>query len=330
MIDYRLSEKDKEILERLQDFIPDKIFDAHAHLHNNDQMSPEATAFTDFGTADAKAYFQAQKKLYGDRQVRAFFLPTPSMRLRNEEGIRDACNDWLIQELSHAPDCAAAVYVKPGDTVEKIESMLTTPRIKGFKCYWQTSTRKENLYASDIGEFLPESAWQVANEKGMTITLHLAKNDALADPDNLAYIKEMTRRYPNAILILAHCARGFASWTAIENIRKLHGIENIRYDLAAICESATIFETIRQAGTENVLWGSDFCLDRIKGRPVSIGNSFTWLYRHLLPEEMKDLCKTSTCTESLFAFYQACKMLDADRTAVENIFCNNAMTLFGL
>ena len=330
MIDYRLSEKDNQILEHLQDFIPDKVFDAHAHLHNNDHMPANANAFTDFGSATVERYFQAQTELYGDREVRAFFLPTPSMRFREEAGLRKMCNDWLTEELSRAPGCVGAVYVMPGDTAETIETMLKSPQIKGFKCYYQTSTRADNLYSSNTGEFLPESAWQVANEKNMTITLHLAKADALADPYNMAYIKEMTRRYPNAILILAHCARGFASWTAIENIRQLNGIDNIYYDLAAICEPATIAETVRQAGADKVLWGSDFCLDRIKGRPISIGTSFTWLYRHLLPEEMKDLCKTSTCTESLFAFYQACKLLDASRKTVEDIFWNNAITLFGL
>ena len=330
MVDYQLSTEDKEILARLQDFIPDKVFDAHAHLHNNDHMADNASAFTDFGSATAERFFAAQKQLYGNREIRAFFLPTPSMRLREDETIRDKCNAWLTREIAYAPHCAGAVYVKPGDSIETVKKMLTSPLIKGFKCYWQTSSRQDNLYQSDIGEYLPESAWQVANEKGMTITLHLAKTDALADPENLKYIQEMTHQYPNTILILAHCARGFASWTAIENIRHLRGIDNIYYDLAAICEPATIAETIRQTGAEKVLWGSDFCLDRIKGRPISIGNSFTWLYRHLLPAEMEDLCKTSTCTESLFAFYQACMLLDADRKTVEDIFYNNANALFGV
>ena len=39
------------------------------------------------------------------------------------------------------------------------------------------------------------------------------KDKALADKDNLDYIIKMSKSYPDAVLILAHAARSFASWT---------------------------------------------------------------------------------------------------------------------
>ena len=329
MTDYSLSEKDRKILEKLQDFIPQKIFDAHAHLHDLWHVPEGSNLFSDYGVADAKTFLQAQKELYGDRKVRGLLMPTPTVRLGAQRELRDPINRWMAEQLKDAPECVGAVYVMPGDTEEQIEVMLVNPQIRGFKCYHLTADCKGKTFDAAIGGYLPVSAWVVANRHHMTITLHMVKEAALADPENMAYIKTMTAKYPNAVLILAHCARGFASWTAIEKVRELKGIPNIYYDLAAICDPATMFEVIRQAGADKVLWGSDYCIDRAKARPVNCADGFTWLYRHLLPDEV-DFPVASTCVESLFAFYQACLMLDATRQDVEDIFYNNAIRLYGL
>ena len=182
---------------------------------------------------------------------------------------------------------------------------------------------------ADIAEYLPEVAWEIANERGLVITLHMVKELSLADPVNLAYIKEKTAQYPNARLILAHCARGFASWTTIETVRQLKGIPNIYYDMAAISEPATMFEVIRQAGVDKVMWGSDYCIDRVRGRAFSCGQTFAWLYEYDLPESVH-MPMSLVCLESLFAFYQASLMLDLTKAEIQDIFYNNAIRLLGL
>ena len=59
MVDYySLSEKDRQILEKLQSFIPEKIFDAHAHLHALWHVPEEPNLFSDYGVADAKAFLR--------------------------------------------------------------------------------------------------------------------------------------------------------------------------------------------------------------------------------------------------------------------------------
>ena len=181
-----------------------------------------------------------------------------------------------------------------------------------------------------INEFLPESAWAVADHLGLTITVHLARMQALSDPDNLRQILNHTARYPNAKLILAHCARGFSAWTTIETVRQLKGIPNLYYDMAAISEPATMYEVIRQAGADKVMWGSDYCIDRVRGRAFSCGLTFAWLYEYDLPKEGIHMPMSLVCLESLFAFYQASLMLDLTKQQIEDIFYNNAIRLLGL
>ena len=198
---FGLTETDRAMLERVQKFIPDKVFDAHAHLHHVDFVPKTESLFTAFGTANAKRLLEDQKVIYGDRQFRALLLPTPTALFNEHPEMRRDMNRWMVQQLEEAPNCAGAVYVMPGDTVEEIEAMLTHPRVRGFKCYHQSAAANKPTFYCEIGEYLPESAWQVADKRGMTITLHMVKPLALADTGNMEYIRTMTAKYPNAKLI---------------------------------------------------------------------------------------------------------------------------------
>jgi len=321
-----LNKNDHDILDKINSWLPDRIFDAHAHIYHTDHLTTTDHPFNRYGTTTSKRLLESQQEIYSNRKFRAMMLPNPDMSF-NDRKIRDKVNAWIVEQLEDAPQCVAEAYVMPGDTVEDIEAMLVHPRIRGFKCYRYTSTHEGNNFQSDLWEFLPESVWQVADKHGLCITVHLVKDAALSDPDNLAHVKEMTTKYPNAKLILAHCARGFAAWTVMESARELKGIDNIYYDTAAVCESNAIFEVIRQAGADHVMWGTDYPIDRSHGKPITCGTNFHWMYK----DNMKnpDNCPVALITiESLFAMYQACLMLDATKEDVENIFYNNAVKLF--
>ena len=320
---------DRMLLAKLQRFIPDKVFDAHAHLHKVEYMPQGANMFQGYGTADMERLLKDQKELYGDRKFRGLILPTPSVLFNERQDLRLEMNAWMNEELYKAPDCVGAIYVMPDDTVADIEAMLANPQIKGFKCYHQSAKTDGPTWFAEVQEYLPESAWQVANARGMSITIHMVRPLALSDEKNRVYFKKMCAKYPNAKLILAHCARGFASWTTIEAVREMKGIPNLYYDMAAICDPATICELIRQAGCDHVMWGSDYFIDRAHGKPINTGDSFRWLYKHEVPESV-DFPTAKTVLESLMGFYQASLMLDLTKEEIAQVFYGTGCDLFGL
>ena len=65
-------------------------------------------------------------------------------------------------------------------------------------------------------EFMPEHLIQLADQRGLIIMMHLSKQDAIADPENLADLEGLSQRYPRVRWILAHCARSYSCW-AIDN-----------------------------------------------------------------------------------------------------------------
>ncbi len=327
---FGFTENDAALLERLQSFIPDKVFDAHAHIFRLEDMPKAEDLYASYGTVDMERFLRDQKFIYGDkRKFRALILPIPSALFKDNVALRDSTNDWMNEQLKKAPDCVGGIYVMPGDTKEKIESMIKNPQIRGFKCYYVTSTTDGPKDQSDVWEYLPEAAWEVANERGMSITVHMVKTHALSDMDNMAYFKKMAVKYPNAKLILAHCARGFTSWTVIEAIRQLKDIPNIYCDISAITDTAAIAETIRQLGPGRVMWGSDYRNDRAHGRAVNTGQISSWIYPYELPRQTNFPC-CMLLLEALFAFYQATLFLDLSRDDIEQIFYRTGCDLFGL
>lgn len=324
---FGFTDNDKKLLTRLEGFIPDKVFDAHCHFYMLSHIPRGVNAFTTFGAVSTERIIDDSKEIYGERPFGALLLPAPCAQYNSEPQLRDEYNDFVCGELEKAPTLIGALYVLPGDTEEKLTAMIKHPRAKAFAAYFANAVEAENPNDAHFSQYLPEDAWIVANERGMAISAHMAHLDGIANADNVEYIKTMCEKYPNAKLILTHGARGFASWTVIENIEKLKGIANLYFDIAAICDAAAIAAIIRAAGADHVMWGSDYFVDRMHARPINTGEGFSWIYSHDLPDDMNFPC-CMLALESMFALYQASVLLCLDKADIEKIFYRTAKKIF--
>lgn len=322
--------------ERIKTMLPDKIFDAHAHLYDASFMNHyhEKGGVFDRKKVTFDDYLNDNKMLFGNvSTIRSNILILPDLHLNKSDwkSFNETSSAFLIEEFEKHPLNVGEVAVFPEYSVEDIESLLIHPNIIGFKCYHTTSAKKPSFNAR-IDEYLPESAWQVADERKLCITLHMVRDKSLSDEDNFRYITSMCRKYPDAKLILAHCARGFASWTTVEKVAELADYNNIWFDLSAICESPAIFQIIRKTGTKRTIWGSDYPISMIYGKAISISDTFYWIDDSDLDSFSKKagVIGNSVMVESLLAARQAVYMLELSSSEVEDIFYNNAIRLFNL
>ena len=311
---------DQEAISRLDDFLPDKIFDAHMHI----SCYPFSGA-SRFGIAD---YLQDMTPVFWGRTLRGMALATPTAELKTEEGNRRTLS-FFSEELTAHPEFVGSIMVKPKEREEEILSHLQHPNIKGLKCY-HTFAERAHTPDADIEEYLPETALAVANRRGMTITLHLVKDAALADPANLKKIQQIARNYPDLKLILAHSARAFASWTVMDSVCELIPYENIFFDFSAICESPSIMRILKKIGVGRCMWGSDYNVCTLLGKAISFGSGFYWI----LEEDIKrfstanPLCPRHILLENLMAIREAAMLCDLSRKDVEDLFYYNADRLF--
>jgi len=320
--------QDVEAAKKLADFLPDKIFDAHAHLFDTSLIpSLSATEKVVCGMEEYKN--EMSELLCFPKELHINMIGYPDKAMAKDVDLLLKTDEFLKEQLKKDDLSFGEILVTPDDTVESIEKRLTHDRIRGFKCY-HLMAKKDVTWNSSIGEYLPEAAWHIADQKRMCITLHMVKDKALADEDNLGYIRTMAKKYPNAVLILAHAARSFASWTGIESVEKVSDLENVWFDFSAVCESPAMLQIVKKAGISRCMWGSDYPVCRARGKAISFADTFYWIYQ-------KDIDNFSSKTpvnnwlialENLFAVKQLAELSDLNRKDVEDLFYNNAMTLF--
>ena len=326
---------DVEAAKKLDAFLPDKIFDAHAHLYDESFISGDANdggAFSLRKRCEVPDYLEDMRYLFGDRTVKMNIVTTPDAKMTDPHGeARRASTAFLKKQLDLYEGHVGEVMVGPDDTVEDIEGMLVHPAIRGFKCYHLLAHKKPTFQAP-IGDYLSEAAWEVADKKGLAITLHMVRDECLADPLNSEYIVRMAKKYPNAVLILAHAARSFAAWTAVEAIDTVKHLENVWFDFSGICESPAKFQIMKTCGVDRCMYGTDYPISRLAGKAISLADRFYWINE-------KDLSRFSGATEfhswlvgteSAMALRQACILADLKESDVEKLFYKNAARLFGL
>ena len=322
------SKYDLEAAKILDDFIPDTTFDAHMHH----VPTPNRTENDDYAL-----YLKDFKPLLGNRKQLVNLIAYPVTGMSDPitgkaTELVDLSTKIVKEQLEMHPEIVGEVMVAPGDAPEDIENRISfvgSDRLIGLKPYHLLAT-KEPTFQAEVGEYLPESAWEVAEKHKMAITLHMVRDHALSDPANLSYIVDHAKRYPDVKFILAHCARSFAAWTAMESIDKTASIDNIVYDFAGVCESPQMFTIIKKAGIEKCMWGSDWTVSRLAGKCISIADTFYWIGEKDLARMTGNTAFHSWLvgTENLMAVRQAAQMLELSRTDVEKFFYKNAERIF--
>ena len=321
-------EGDREALKILSDFLPDKIFDAHAHIYDK-SFAPSIEGVS----LDFDKYKEEMSVVLGEPKTlgaNLIVFPEKSQAGKDSETLKIS-DAFLTRELNKHPECVGEIIVRPDDTAEQLEKRLVHKNIKGFKCYHVMAERKDTWNA-EIGEYLPESAFEVAEKFGIVITLHMVKDKALYDEGTLKYIREMSKRYPSAKLILAHAARSFASWTGVESVERVADLPNVWFDFSAVCESPAMFMIIKKCGIERCMWGSDYPVCRPRGKAISLADGFYWIYQSDLDnfKSKTPISDWPIAVEGLMATRQACLMAGLNRKDVEDLFYNNAVKLWNL
>lgn len=325
----RYLEGDLELFERfLLDFVPLNSFDAHAHLYDLRHLVPEAQPadFAGSPQIDHDVLLRSMQRWMGERVVReGLYFPFPIRHLDCH-----AANDFLANSLRDRPGCRGLMMIRPQDDPASVEAQLREHGFAGFKVYHVFAARQDTFNAEQ-GEFLPEWGWELAHKYGLAIMMHMVLPKALSDPRNQVYIREHCRKYPGANLVLAHAARGFNARHTVDGIAAIRGLPNVFFDTSAVCEAAAFEAILRAFGPTRLLYGSDFPVSEMRGRSLSVGDGFFWLYDfnaewagwlHARPELIG--------IESLLALQQACRTLGLVDRDIERIFGDNARQLLGL
>jgi len=319
---------DEEATKELQNFIPEKVFDFHAHIYREIDLniSSERMIFNGRDTVDVKTWQQNLSKILGHDPQGALFMPYPT-----EKCDIDAANNYLVTQLAEFKNSRGLVLVSPEHQKNSVLKWLEESQIVGFKPYHVFSSNKPT-FDSDIDDYVPDWIWETANERNLVIMLHLVKDKALADIHNQRIIREKCMKYPNAKLILAHAARGFHADNTVKGIHSLRGLDNVWFDTSGVCESAPIKAILNEFGPTRILWGSDFPISHFRGKCVTIGDGFIWNQQDTIKwDNISTPCNLVLVgIESIRALKNAADDFGLNNLDLEDIFYNNALKLLGI
>jgi len=322
------NEHDSKAAADLASFIPERIFDVHAHLYRVADLHMEKPGLFTEGGAEISynIWHQCQEKQLGkNRLTGGLFFPLPA-----EDSDIPKQNEYLSEQLDLAIGSKGLLLISPETQEDYILQALDDPRIVGLKPYHQYSTEKPTFESSIFG-FMPEKQWALADQKQLIVTLHIVRAAALSDEGNLDTIRYVCEKYPGVKLILAHAARGFCSRNTVMSIHRLRGLDNIWFDSSGVCEVGALNAIINEFGSARLMWGSDLPLSEMRGKCVTIGDGFLWLNNTTIyMDSNAPTCKPILVgLESLRALREACESNDLASGDLQDIFHDNAMRLIG-
>ena len=305
--------------------IPDRVYDAHFHL---------ATGYKNRPTCVGEPVDE-----YRTFTEEAIARPIDGGLLMTSPSSKHTA-DWLAEENDYALGVAEANGFKLGyvvsptfHTPKEVDAFIaahpdTVRALKPYLCY----TTAANPFESDITDFAPEWMFEIANGRELPIVLHLSHyNDMLSDEHNLRDIRALSRKYPRAKLVLAHCAMGHHVRKLRIALPKIADLDNVLFDCSGISETMSIYYCLQAFGPSRMMWGGDFAFGATLGRCISFGSNFLGLhkgYLNPLPGDYRYEPLDNT-REGTHALLEACELLSYGKSELEAIFCGNGQTLDG-
>lgn len=325
--------------ERLDDWVPRRIFDAHTHINAARFRLEEMTA------QKRRQYWvnEVLEPIGPEEAVRCHGLVFPGREFTClafgfpvlEYDL--AASNADLQRAAETHGWYRLAVVRPQWTAEQIAAELEQPRTLGVKVYYALispdATSRDKHLEAEIFDFLPPHQLEVLDHYGAWVTLHVPKAARLADPQNLAQIREIRRRWPRVILVIAHLGRCYTPPQAQEALPQLADDPGIMFDTSAVLHPDVLRLALEQFGPQRLLFGTDNPILYMRGRQRWDGRQyvnhtshpFHFNTRRETPEIEAQY--TLYVYEALWALRQACTECGLGPEQIEQILYGNAQRL---
>jgi uncharacterized protein len=326
--------------EKLEPWLPARIIDAHTHIMDarfrlqpmTETMRRQYWVNEVMEPIDAASAERCYRTVFPNREVSCVALGKPDLDFDVEGG------NAYVQEQSARRGWHSLALIRPQWTQEQIAALLDLPGVIGVKPYYSLisanrETRDAHLEAS-IFDFLPHHMLEVVNARRAWITLHVPRAARLGHPDNVREVREIRRRYPDIVLIIAHLGRCYTEPHALEALPQFADDPGLHFDTSAVLNPAAHRIALQHFGPQRLLYGSDNPVMYMRGRRQY--RDRTYINRTSYPFAFNkdreppeiEAAYTLYMYEDICAIKQACSELGlTDRRQIEMIFHDNAAQL---
>jgi predicted TIM-barrel fold metal-dependent hydrolase len=243
-------------------------------------------------------------------------------------------NRWVAEQMAPRPNSRRFRLVTPDSTVDEIAADVDELGFTGLKPYRIYSVTGDRN-GCRIQDFLPHEQLELANDRGLWVTMHLSRSDGCADAHNLADLEAYTtKRYPKIKWILAHCARSFTYWPIQQAVTRLRDMPNIWYDSSAVTDVMAHYTLFKQEDHTRIMFGSDNLLaNSFRGHYVAMGRFWYQMDSPAVAEQAAihtDHRPVISIYQQLLCMLHASRLAELEPAQIEDIFYNNAAAALDL
>jgi uncharacterized protein len=332
-----LRSRDRAIYEeRIRPWLPPTMIDCHVHAGLAEHWGPVSAERRKEIWAIEVAGAYAWPELRAD--LATLFPAQRVMALVFGYVFREIdierSNQYVLGGVKGPSNLSQALFVtRPEWPASAIEDALGQGFL-GIKPYPDLSPKGMN--ESSIYDFVPHEHLEVLNQRKALMMLHLPRPGRIGDEDNIRELIEISRRYPDARIIVAHIGRAYGLPNAVRGLPRLTSCGNLYFDTAANLNTEVFEFALKTLGPERILYGSDLPITLMRGVREHVGDAYfnytdadySWNSKRKSPEEEAEY--TFFLYEELLALIGAVERLGMGAEEMHKIMFGNASALTGM
>ena len=109
-----------------------------------------------------------------------------------------------------------------------------------------------------------------AHDMKLPVMLHVPRSGRLADPVVQEGVRRLSKEYPDASIVLAHCGRCYLPSEMSRAAGSVEDLPNVYMDTSMVMDAVTIQIAMEHLGPGRLLFGTDFPVAAMRGRRVRV------------------------------------------------------------
>jgi len=319
--------------KEIASLIPDQVLDFHAHIWMSEHWKvvpweTDAAGAKYMVTQEQysiESLINDGKMLFPDKTYNAvcFGLPTPAADIEktNTYTASAGINPGIYPLIITGKDMIPA---------DKLSQMILEDGFYGYKVFL-------NWYGNDYGSVCVEdmigpAEMKIADEFNLVVLLHVPRDERLADLEIQAGVRRLSRDYPGAKIVLAHCGRAYLPDEMKKAIDSIKDLENVYLDTAMVMDPLVIERVFDNIDSSRVVFATDVPVALMRGRRVQVADHWVDLvYEDNPPSAFRVLSNNMRATfmvyEIIHAISRAGEMAGLSADKISDVFYNNGISI---
>ena len=319
--------------EAIKPLLPSRVLDFHAHIwskvHWKSEPSRDGSRGGKYMVVETEYLkedlLRDARRILPDNEYSAvcFGYPTPAADIERTNG--------YLAEAGKQPWIFPLMIAGKGlaDKAE-LERTLKGGGFYGYKVYlpW-IGDDYGDLRVQDM---LSSVEMELADRYRLVVLLHVPRAGRLADPEIQEGVRSLSKEYPNAQVVLAHCGRCFHPDEMKAAAPSLTALENVYLDSSMVMDPLALQILLEHVDSGRLLFATDFPVPAMRGRRVYVMDHWVDLVLPGYPESayrvQSDNFRASFMVyEIILAIRRAAERVRLNGRETEAIFHDNGARL---